>query len=70
MELRAVRSQQAAKSPDGNPEIMKSLAVEPIIEPALCGLRGGQALERQPPRGFLVTAKEEIGGQRAAAFRL
>ena len=70
MELRAVRSQQAAEAPNGNPEIMKGLAVEPIVEPALCGLRGGQALERQPSRGFLVAAIEEIVGQRAATFRL
>jgi hypothetical protein len=49
---------------------MQRLPVEGIVEPTLCRARGGKAFERQPSRGFLVAAKEEIVRQRAARFRL
>ena len=69
-ELRPVRSQQAAEPPDRNPEIVECLAVETIVEPALCSPGGRQALERQPSRSFLIAPKEEIVRQRAATSGL
>ena len=69
-ELRPVRTQQAAEPPNTNPEVVKCLPVEAVIEPPLCGPCGSQALERQTPRGFLVAAKQEVVWQCAATSRL
>ena len=70
VELRPIGAQQAAEPSNGHPEIMQRLAVEAIVEPTFCRPRRRQALERQPPRSFLVAAKQEVVWQCAATSRL